>query len=98
MRCRQGKATRRKRFKFVTLKIYSFHTFKDIHECQRGNASKAIDHCNIAIVSRDLSRLRTSREIMLTQLITLENDPYDDQVSAKDWNLLFDASDDEDDY
>ena len=28
MRCRQGKATRRKRFKFVTLNIYSFCTFK----------------------------------------------------------------------
>ena len=60
MRCRQGKATRRKRFKFVTLKIYCFYTFKNIRECQRGNASKAIDHCNIALVSRDLSRLRTS--------------------------------------
>ena len=65
MRCRQGKATRRKRFKFVTLNIYCFYTFKNIRECQRGNASKAIDHCNIAIVSRDLSRLRTSRAIML---------------------------------
>jgi len=28
MRCRQGQATRRKRFKFVTLNIYCFHTFK----------------------------------------------------------------------
>ena len=65
MRCRQGKATRRKRFKFVTLNIYCFYTFKNICECQRGNASKAIDHCNIAIVSRDLSRLRTSGDITL---------------------------------
>jgi len=30
MRCRQGKATRRKRFKFVTLIIYCFCTFKKI--------------------------------------------------------------------
>ena len=121
-----GKATRRKRFKFFTLNIYCFYTFKNIREqgrnqtfsfggplegpvlqqgelsmvcvgiserdlilggqakfwegsappwhtpssapvceCQRGNASKAIDHCNIAIVSRDLSRLRTSRATML---------------------------------
>jgi len=52
MRCRQGQATRRKRFKLVTLNIFCFYTFKNIRECQRGNASKAIDHCNIAIVSR----------------------------------------------
>jgi len=65
MRCKQGKATRRKRFKFVTLNIYCFYTFKNIRECQRGNASKTIDHCNIAVVSRGLSRLRTSRAIML---------------------------------
>jgi len=65
MRCRQGKATRRKRLKFVTLNIYCFYTFKNIRECQRGNGSKAIDHCNNAIVSRDLSRLRTSRAIMI---------------------------------
>ena len=65
MLCRQAKATRRKRFKFVTLNIYCFYPFKNIRECQRGNASKAIDHCNIAIVSRDWSRLRTSRAIML---------------------------------
>jgi len=65
MRCRQGQATRRKLFKFVTLNVYCFYTFKNIREWQRGNAAKAIDHCNIAIVSRDLSRLRTSRAIML---------------------------------
>jgi len=65
MRCRQGKATRRKLFKFVTLNIFCFYTFKNIRESQRGNASKAIDHCNIAIVSGDLSRLRTSRAITL---------------------------------
>jgi len=35
--------------------------------------------------------------VVLVQLITPENDPYDDQVSAEDWNRLFDASDDEDD-
>ena len=35
--------------------------------------------------------------IVLAQLITPENDPYDNQVSSEDWNLLFDASDDEDD-
>ena len=34
--------------------------------------------------------------IVLSQLIITENDPYDNQVSAEDWNLLFDASDDED--
>jgi len=34
--------------------------------------------------------------IVLAQLITPENDPYDDKVSAEDRNLLFDASDDED--
>jgi len=28
MRCRQGQATRRKRFKFVTLNIYCFYIFK----------------------------------------------------------------------
>jgi len=65
MRCRQGQATRRKRFKFVTLNIYCFYTFKNIRECQRGNAPKAIDRCSTAIASRDLSRLRTSRAIML---------------------------------
>jgi len=65
MRCRQGQATRRKQFKFVTLNIYCFYTFKNIRECQRGNASRAIDRCSTAIVSRDLSRLRTSRAIML---------------------------------
>jgi len=65
IRCKQGKATRRKRLKFVTLNIYCFYTFKNIRECQRRNASKTIDHCNITIVSRDLSRLRTSRAIML---------------------------------
>jgi len=65
MRCRQGQATRRKRLKFVTLNIYCFYSFKNIRECQRGNASKAVDHCNIAIVSLDLSRLRTGRAIML---------------------------------
>ena len=65
MRCRQGKATRRKRFKFVTLSIYCVYTFKNIRECQRRNASKAIDNCNIAIVSQDLSRLRTSHVIIL---------------------------------
>jgi len=65
MRCRQGKATRRKWFKFVALNIYWFYTFKNIREFQRGNASKALDHCNIAIVPRDLSRLRTSRAIMV---------------------------------
>jgi len=65
MRCRLGQATRRKWFKFVTLNIYCFYTFRNIRECQRGNASKAIDRCSTAIVSRDLSRLRTSRTIML---------------------------------
>jgi len=34
--------------------------------------------------------------IVLAQLITPENDPYDDQVYAEDWNLFFDASYDED--
>ena len=34
--------------------------------------------------------------IVLSQLIIPENDPYDNQVSAEDWNLLFDASDDKD--
>ena len=33
--------------------------------CQRGNASKAVDRFSTAMVSRDLSRLRTSRTIML---------------------------------
>jgi len=35
--------------------------------------------------------------IVLAQLITPENDLYDDQVSAEDLILLFDTSDDEDD-
>ena len=35
--------------------------------------------------------------IVLAQLLTPENDPYDDKVFAEDWNLLLDASDDEDD-
>ena len=35
--------------------------------------------------------------IVLAHLITPGNDPYDDQVSAEDWNQLFNASDDEDD-
>jgi len=65
MRCRQGQATRTKRFKFVTLNIYCFCTFKNIRECQRGNVSKAIDSCSTAKASRDLSRLRTGRAIML---------------------------------
>jgi len=65
MHCKQGKATRRKWFKFVTLNMYCFYTLKKIRECQRGNVSKAIDHCNIAIVSRDLNRLITSYAIML---------------------------------
>ena len=30
-------------------------------------------------------------------VITTENDPYDDQVSGQEWNLLFDDSNDEDD-
>jgi len=34
--------------------------------------------------------------IVLVQLITSENDPDDNKVSAEDWNLLFDASDDVD--
>jgi len=63
MRSRQIQATRRKTF--VRLNIYCFYTFKNIRECQRGNASKAIYRWSTAIVSRDLSRLRTSRAIML---------------------------------
>jgi len=35
--------------------------------------------------------------IVLSQLITPENDLYDDQVSADDLNLFFDSTDDEDD-
>jgi len=35
------------------------------NHCSRGNASKAIDRCSTAMVSRDLSRLRTNRAIML---------------------------------
>jgi len=31
------------------------------------------------------------------QAITAENDPYDDQASGQEWNLLFDDSTDEDD-
>ena len=27
--------------------------------------------------------------IVLAQLLTPENDPYDDKVFAEDWNLLF---------
>ena len=65
MRCRQGHATRGKWFLVVTINIYCFHTFKNIRECYRGNASKSVDRCSIAIVSRDLSRLRTSHAIML---------------------------------
>jgi len=64
MSWRHGQGTRRKRFKFVTLNIYWFYTFKNIRECQGGYASKTTDSCNAAIVSRDLSRLRTSRAIM----------------------------------
>ena len=30
-------------------------------------------------------------------VITAENDPYDDQVSAEEWNLLFNDSSDDDD-
>ena len=37
MRCKQGKATRRKRFKFVTLNIYCFYAFKNICEYTRSN-------------------------------------------------------------
>jgi len=65
MLCRQGQATRRKWFKVVKLYIYYCHTFKNISECWRGNASKAVDRCSTAMVSRYLSRLRTSRAIML---------------------------------
>jgi len=65
MCCRQGQATRRKWFKVVKLNIYCFHTFKNIRECRRGNTSKAMDRCSTAVVSRDLSRLRTSRAITL---------------------------------
>ena len=57
MRCRQGQASRTKRFKFVKLNIYCFYTFKNIRECRRGNASKAIDRCNTAIVLRDLKQV-----------------------------------------
>ena len=45
--------------------MYCFYAFKIIRYCQKGNASKAIDHRNIAIVSRYLCRLKTSRAIML---------------------------------
>jgi len=31
--------------------------------------------------------------LAIYMLIKPEYDPYDDQVSAEDWNLLFDASD-----
>jgi len=31
--------------------------------------------------------------MVLAQLITQENDLYNDQVSAEDWNILFHASD-----
>ena len=65
MRCRRGQATKRKRFEFVTLNIYCFYTFKNIRECQRGNAPRAIDRCSTAVVSRGLSRLRTSCAVML---------------------------------
>jgi len=65
MYCRQGQATRRTWFKVVKLNIYCFHTFKNIRVCWRGNASKAIDRCSTVVVSCDLSRLRTSRAIML---------------------------------
>jgi len=57
----QSQATRRK----WKLNIYCFHTFKNIRVCCRGNASKAIDRCSTAMVSRDLSRLGISRAIML---------------------------------
>jgi len=65
MHCRQGEATRRKWFKVVKFNIYYFHTFKNVHECWRGNVSKSIDCCSTAMVSWDLSRLRTSHAIML---------------------------------
>jgi len=65
MHCRQSQATRRKWFRVIKLNIYCFHTFKNICVCKRGNASKAVDRCSTAMVSRDLSRLRTSRAIML---------------------------------
>jgi len=65
MHCRQSQATRRKWFKVVKLNIYCFHTFKNIRVCQRGNASKAIDRCSTVMVTRDLSRLKNSRAIML---------------------------------
>jgi len=56
-------ATRRKWFKVVKLNIYYFHTFKNVHECWRGNVSKSIDCCSTAMVS--WSRLRTNHAIML---------------------------------
>ena len=31
-------------------------------------------------------------------VITAENDPYDDQVSGQEWNLLFNDSKDEDEF
>ena len=32
-----------------------------------------------------------------SSIITAENDPYDDQVSAEEWNFLFNDSNDDDD-
>ena len=34
--------------------------------------------------------------ILVTQLITPENNPFDNQVPAEDWNLLFGASNNDD--
>jgi len=65
MQCRQSQANRRKWFRVIKWNIYCFHTFKNICVCQRGTASKAVDCCSTPMVSRDLSRLRTSCAIML---------------------------------
>jgi len=61
----KAKPPEEKGFKVVKLNICCFHTFINIRECWRGNTSKAIDHFSTAMVSRDLSRLRIIRAMML---------------------------------
>ena len=38
-----------------------------------------------------------SHALTESSIITAENDPYDDQVSAEEWNFIFNDSNDDDD-
>jgi len=58
----------------------------------------SVNEKQVQVQEKQVQQVQEDSDVSTELLvITAENDPYDDQVSGQEWNLLFDDSTDEDD-